>query len=83
MRVRSKSSSAKKTGLPVGVTKTWRMRAVKSPYLEYQVFYQTKRGKHKVKHFYVGVNPEPTTERLARDRAIKFRKEYEREAITW
>lgn len=81
MKIKLKPQSNKKLDLPVGVSATWRTRPNKRPYFEYQVFYKDEMGKHKTKHFYVGVNIYPDTCQLIKERAIKFRKDYELSAI--
>jgi len=78
MRLRTKPQRNKTTGLPAGVSKTWRMRpAPRLPYLEYQVLYQDKHGISKIKHFYVSVHPTPMVEALVKKQAIEFRQQYE------
>ena len=78
MSLRTKPQSNKTTGLPVGVSKTWRMRpAPRLPYLEYQVLFQDKHGVSKIKHFYVSVRPTPRVDALVRKQAVEFRKQYE------
>jgi hypothetical protein len=44
------SQTNKVTGLPVGISATWRIRPSRSPY-------KNEKGIPKTKHFYVGVQP--------------------------
>ena len=53
----SEPLSHKTNDLPVGITRTWRERKNKNPYLEFQVAYINSYGERKTKHIYVGVNP--------------------------
>ena len=75
--LRTRPQSNKTTGLPIGVSRTWRSRKDRRPYLEYLVNWIDEVGKRRVKHFYVGVDPKQETEWKARRAAIAFRKAYE------
>ncbi|MDR3684751.1 MAG: hypothetical protein P4L11_13570 [Geothrix sp.] len=63
--------------LPVGISTTWRKRKGRRPYLEFQVLWADRRGKAKIRHFYVGVDPTHIRLRLELARAIAFRRAYE------
>ncbi len=75
--LRSKPQTNKQSGLPVGVTMTWRTREDRQPYLEFLVNWKDRHGKARIKHFYVGVAPTLKEERDVRRAAIQFRKSYE------
>lgn len=75
--LRKKPQPNKQSGLPVGVSMTWRTRKDRQPYLEFLVNWKDNHGKPRIKHFYVGTTPTVKEERGARRTAIKFRKEYE------
>lgn len=77
MGPRSKSQVNKTTGLPNGITKTWRKRKGKRPYLEFQTYWKDATGKVRIQHFYVGVEPTPEKEILAFQNAKAFRDQYE------
>lgn len=75
--LRSKPQPNKESGLPVGVSMTWRIRKDRQPYLEFLVNWKGRHGKSRIKHFYVGVAPTSKKEREVRRSAILFRKSYE------
>ena len=66
----------KRSGLPAGITETWRKREGRRDALEFQVFYQ-EEGRPRIKHFYVGPEPLGTQRKDAMARAIAFRQAYE------
>lgn len=76
-RVWAKASTAKKSGLPVGVSQSWVRRKGRQPYFRYTVNYK-EHGISKIKTFYVGVAPCPFYQSLVRCEAIDFRHCYER-----
>ena len=69
----------KSNRLPVGVSCTWRKRpgTGKRPYFEFQVLFADRRGRPKIRHFYVGVEPTPIKRQMMRLKAIAFRQAYE------
>lgn len=75
---RLKSQVNKKSGCPNGISRTWRKyEEGRSAYLEYQVSWRDHRGKRRITHFYVGVNPTLEKEVAILKKAIKFRKDFE------
>jgi len=75
--VRKRAQANKLSGLPNGISKTWRQRENRQPYLEYLVNWRDDEGKVRIKHFYVGVAPTKKAERLVCREAVLFRKAYE------
>ena len=75
--LRTRPQSNKTSGLPNGVSRTWRTRKGRQPYLEYLVNWIDELGKPRIKHFYVGVDPTQEADWRARQAAIRFRKAYE------
>lgn len=76
--LRTRPQSNKRTGLPVGVSRTWRTypRGERPPYLEFQVLWHDG-SRPRIKHFYVGAYPTRRRLREVREEAIEFRRAYE------
>lgn len=75
--IRQREQANKKSGLPLGVSKTWRRRAGRRPYLELLVTYRDQEtGRMKTRHFYVGTDPDETSIQRAFREAVRFRQAY-------
>lgn len=81
-RLRTSPQVNKTNRLPAGVSCTWRHRKGRRPYFEFQVLWADAKGRPKIRHFYVGVEPTTIRRQLVRMQAIAFRHAYELRRLT-
>lgn len=76
MPLRTHPQSNKRSGLPLGISGTWRIRPDRRPAYEFMVTYREGRA-IRTKHFHVGPSMDPELYLRQLQEAIKFRRAYE------